>query len=436
VWRHWVEGIWAGLDYLHGKGIVHRDVSPGNVLLGRHGTVKLTDFGISGTLGRSADTGFDRAGKAGYLSPERAGGGEATAAGDLFAAGVIAAELLLGHRLFEGNGPEEVREKVLSFDAAALAFPGVGHPVAVLLRKAVAARPAERYRTAGDFLLELERVAPPRISPTAVTEFWDALFPDAVEEETAGRPEDEADSRRPVVVREPKAEYRGLRGRGWQAGAAAAFVVIAVGGTLLWQKIDRGGDAPGEPAAVRAGAPGGPAALGESPRPTGVEPGMAVGPAPASPAPAAPQPAPAVRRVRIETEPAGATVTLENGPELGVSPLQLDAPAIEGRRLLISLEGHERKAVPGSAVAQRDIYRLELEPVTGTLEAVQAIPWAKVYLGDRYLGETPLAAVRLPVGRNRLRFVNEPLGVDRLETVTVQPGANPKLIVRMTGSRR
>jgi hypothetical protein len=143
-----------------------------------------------------------------------------------------------------------------------------------------------------------------------------------------------------------------------------------------------------------------------------------------------------VRRVRIETEPAGATVTLENGPELGVTPLQLDAPVIEGRRLLVSLEGHERKVVPGSAVARRDTFRLELEPVTGTLEAVQAIPWAKVYLGDRYLGETPLSAVRIPVGRNRLRFVNEPLGVDRLETVTVQPGPNPKFIVRMTGGRR
>jgi hypothetical protein len=140
--------------------------------------------------------------------------------------------------------------------------------------------------------------------------------------------------------------------------------------------------------------------------------------------------------VRIETEPAGATVTLENGPELGVSPLQLDTPVIEGRRLLISLEGHERKVVPGSAIAHRDVFRVELEPATGTLEAVQAIPWAKVYLGDRYLGETPLAAVRLPVGRNRLRFVNEPLGVERIETVTVQPGSNPKLIVRMTGGRR
>ena len=230
VWRHWVEGIWSGLGYLHGKGIVHRDVSPGNVLLGRHGTVKITDFGVSGTAARPADTGFDRAGKTGYLSPERAGGGEATAAGDLFAAGVIAAELRIGHRLFEEAGPEELRERVRSFDAATHPFPGVDLPLAGLLRKALAARPADRFRTAGEFLRELERVAPPRTSPSDVAEFWDALFPDAVEEETAARTENGAEHRRPAVIREPQPEYRSLRGRGWQAGAAAAFAASTTGG--------------------------------------------------------------------------------------------------------------------------------------------------------------------------------------------------------------
>jgi hypothetical protein len=100
------------------------------------------------------------------------------------------------------------------------------------------------------------------------------------------------------------------------------------------------------------------------------------------------------------------------------------------------MEGYERKAVPGSALEHRDTVRIELDPVLGTLEAIQAIPWAKVYLGDRFLGETPLTMVRLPAGRHRLRFVNEPLGVDRFETITVRPGENPKLIVPMAGAGR
>jgi len=142
------------------------------------------------------------------------------------------------------------------------------------------------------------------------------------------------------------------------------------------------------------------------------------------------------RRVLIETEPPGASVILENGLEIGSTPLRLDASTLEGRRFVLAREGYERKTVPGSALVDRDFFRTELEPLLGTVEAIQAIPWARVYLGERYLGETPLTAVRLPVGRNRLRFVNEPLGAERFETVTVRPGDNPKVIVPMTGTGR
>jgi hypothetical protein len=141
-------------------------------------------------------------------------------------------------------------------------------------------------------------------------------------------------------------------------------------------------------------------------------------------------------RIRIESEPAGAKVSLEDGPELGTTPLQVNVSTLEGRRLLFLLEGYERKIVPGSALERQETFRVELEPTLGTLEAIQAIPWAKVYLGDRYLGETPITDVRLPVGRNRLRFVNEPLGVDRFEVVNVRPGRNPKLIVPLAGTGR
>ena len=437
VWRHWVEGIWSGLAYLHGKGIVHRDVSPGNVLVGRDGTVKITDFGISGSTEGTGERGFDRGGKSGYFSPERARGEDATASSDLYAAGVIAAELLLGRRLFEGSGIAEARERILSFDAAALPFPGADIPVAVPVRKALATRAADRYPTAGEFLLDLDRCAPARVSLPAIAGYWDALFPEPVEEETVPRTGDEAESRFPAVVRESRPGYA-PRGRGLQAGAAAAFVALAVGGALVWQRASREGAAL-QP--VRQNAPQGvPVATGAA-----VE---RIARAPESPAARTPQLAdpgvPAIPsgrphpedRTRIETEPAGASVSLEDGTELGTTPLQVDAAALEGRRLNFSLEGYERKVVPGSALERQGTFRAELDPVFGTLDAIQAIPWAKVYLGDRYLGETPLTAVRLPAGRHRLRFVNEPLGVDRYETVTVRPGGNPKLIVPMAGTGR
>jgi hypothetical protein len=140
--------------------------------------------------------------------------------------------------------------------------------------------------------------------------------------------------------------------------------------------------------------------------------------------------------VRVETDPPGASVTLESGASVGKTPLQVDRASITGRKIVLTKDGYELLAVPADALPAGRAFRAELRPLTGTLEAIQAIPWAKVYLGNRLLGETPLTGVRLPAGEQRLRFVNEPLGVDKVETVVVRPGSNPKLIVPMANSGR
>jgi hypothetical protein len=152
-----------------------------------------------------------------------------------------------------------------------------------------------------------------------------------------------------------------------------------------------------------------------------------------------PQAAPgktAAHLVRIETDPPGATVLLENGASIGKTPLQMDVAPLAGRKVVLSKDGYERQSVPAEALAAGPAFRAELLPLIGTVEAIQAIPWAKVYLGNRLLGETPLTAVRLPAGELRLRFVNEPLGVDQVKIIVVRPGDNPKIIVPMTGSDR
>jgi serine/threonine-protein kinase len=78
VWRYWMEGILAGIGHLHTRGIIHRDISPSNVLLSRGGVVKITDFGIArGSLSmEGGKSGWE--GKFTYLSPERARGVEAS----------------------------------------------------------------------------------------------------------------------------------------------------------------------------------------------------------------------------------------------------------------------------------------------------------------------------------------------------------------------
>jgi len=425
VWRHWVDGIWSGLAYLHEGGVVHRDVSPANVLVARNGAVKITDFGISRAAGDGQVDEGTRAGKSGYLAPERIRGEGATFSSDLFAAGVISVELLLGRRLFEGDGPEETVDRIRRFDARTLPLPGVSPELAGVLRKSVAALPADRYPGAAGFLVELARVGPPPASGPVMADFWDALFPVPREEETAPDPAAEPESR-PAMVKEPEERYGG-RGRTVQAGAAAVFAAVIVGGVLLWKEVRQRPTIDAAPASVAPVAP--------------VVPVPSVAPAvppavPRTPDPPATSGKPVARLVRVETDPPGASVLLENGAFIGKTPLQMDLVSLAGRKVILSKDGYERQSVPADALAAGPAFRAELLPLIGTVEAIQAIPWAKVYLGNRLLGETPLTAVRLPAGEQRLRFVNEPLGVDQVKIIVVRPGDNPKVIVPMTGSGR
>ncbi|HQT97651.1 MAG: hypothetical protein B7Z62_04575 [Deltaproteobacteria bacterium 37-65-8] len=448
VWRHWVDGIGSGLAYLHEKGVVHRDVSPSNVLVGRNGAVKITDFGISRVAGEGRENEGTRAGKSGYLAPERIRGEGATSSSDLFAVGVISVELLLGRRLFEGDGPEDTLDRIRRFDARTLLLPGVSHELAGVLRKSVAALPADRYPAAAGFLVALAQAGPPPASGPVVADFWDALFPVTQEEETAPDPAEEPESR-PAMVKEQEERYGG-RGRTVQAGAAAVFAAVVVGGVLLWKEVRQRPTIDAAPASVAPATPAVPAppvapaaAPVSSAAPLAV-PAERKSPRPESPAPVAPRTPdpsatpgkPVARLVRIETDPPGASVLLESGASVGKTPLQMDVASLAGRKVVLAKDGYERQSVPADALAAGPAFRAELQPLIGTVEAIQAIPWANVYLGNRLLGETPLTAVRLPAGEQRLRFVNEPLGVDQVKIVVVRPGDNPKIIVPMTGSGR
>ena len=98
----------AGLAAAHGAGVIHRDVKPGNLLLSRTGTVKITDFGISRAIGSAPITGTGMIlGTTGYLAPERAAGAAATAASDLYGLGMVGYECLTGSPPFGGTAIEQ-----------------------------------------------------------------------------------------------------------------------------------------------------------------------------------------------------------------------------------------------------------------------------------------------------------------------------------------
>ena len=139
----------AGLDAAHRAGLVHRDIKPGNLLLGPGGQVKITDFGISRAAGSAAVTGTgELLGTPAYLAPERLAGQVATPASDLYSLGVLAWECLAGTPPFTG-APLEValahRNRPLPPLPAA-----VPADVAALVAELTAQDPLARPRGAGE----------------------------------------------------------------------------------------------------------------------------------------------------------------------------------------------------------------------------------------------------------------------------------------------
>jgi tRNA A-37 threonylcarbamoyl transferase component Bud32 len=111
---HLCAELCKGLDYAHQRGVVHRDVSPSNILLSRSGEVKIADFGIAqAELDRAAQTPQRRImGKWRYMSPEQAMGEDLEPRSDLFSAGAVMHEVFTGQKLFPGDEAEQVLDNI------------------------------------------------------------------------------------------------------------------------------------------------------------------------------------------------------------------------------------------------------------------------------------------------------------------------------------
>ncbi|MGC5018751.1 serine/threonine-protein kinase [Micromonospora sp. DT47] len=136
------------LHAAHEKGIVHRDVKPGNLLVRPNGTLVLTDFGIarSDLVGQLTAAG-SVLGTASYISPEQATGAVATSASDVYALGVVAYQCLAGRRPFEGDNPLEIAMKHVQETPRPL--PGDIPPaVKAIVERALAKDPAARWSSA------------------------------------------------------------------------------------------------------------------------------------------------------------------------------------------------------------------------------------------------------------------------------------------------
>jgi len=134
-------------------GIVHRDISPPNILLSKNGEIKLVDFGLAkaNTQIEATDQGVVK-GKFSYLSPEAASGQSVDHRADVFAVGIILWELFTGRRLFYGDTDYQTVELVRQAKIPSLAAinPEVGAELEQVVRKALARDPEDRYQSAAD----------------------------------------------------------------------------------------------------------------------------------------------------------------------------------------------------------------------------------------------------------------------------------------------
>ncbi|MFI5487671.1 serine/threonine-protein kinase [Micromonospora echinaurantiaca] len=136
------------LHAAHEKGIVHRDVKPGNLLVRPNGTLVLTDFGIarSDLVGQLTAAG-SVLGTASYISPEQATGGVATPASDVYALGVVAYQCLAGRRPFEGDNPLEIAMRHVR-EAPRPLPADIPPQVRAVVERALAKDPAARWPSA------------------------------------------------------------------------------------------------------------------------------------------------------------------------------------------------------------------------------------------------------------------------------------------------
>ncbi|HEY8147254.1 MAG TPA: serine/threonine-protein kinase [Kofleriaceae bacterium] len=416
---HVASEVAAGLDYAHrlrdekggALGLVHRDVTPRNILLSLDGEVKVTDFGVA-VLG--SDTKEKRRGTLQYMSPEQARGEPVDGRADVFSLGLVLHELLGGERVYRG-GKEEILEQARSAKVPRLG--GEVPPVLVeAVSRATAERREDRFATARAMQRELdawvvaERGRRGEDDPLdqALSSFLAALFPDWSERsqedslkgtvgnagtgtmqsvaETVGL-DPETTSRVQVLTgvraarqtRPPSSEAPASRRGRTVAFVSGALVAAAAVAIALGIMSARGGRAD----------PRSPAAAPAPPEPVAAK--VMVPPlAPAEPVVEEPEPEPADPEPIAETEP--------------------PPPARPDRK------------TGGNPAATREPKK------TGTLD-LNAVPWAYVSINGGPEEETPIKARTLPAGKHKVRIRNPVLERHREMTIEISPGETSKYVV-------
>jgi hypothetical protein len=350
-----VASLCAGLHHAHtcvgsdGRplGIVHRDVSPANVLISFEGAVKLADFGVAKV--RSAQVATEAGtlrGKIAYMSPEQCRGEVLDRRSDVYAVGVLAWELVAGRRMRTGDNEIALVRRIAEEDAPSLAAVRPDVPAALerIVMRALHRDPAQRYASAHAVQLDLEQLAHDArmaIGPRTIAAMMQTLFAadiaraseadDTEPTRPAGgamrdpEPTPATNTLAPPQVRAAADDVRVPSRRWWPPALLAGIAGAAIAGAVMFAR-------PGAAETVEVTTPD---------PPTSVEPSVAAPPPDrvVTPAPAPVEvareaaPEPAVEATPTPTkrsEPKRRSHARKNKRTAAPQPIDLDAPLPPG----------------------------------------------------------------------------------------------------------
>jgi serine/threonine protein kinase len=188
-----IKCIAEALNYIHeftdhgeATEIIHRDISPQNILVGFDGETKLIDFGVAKVNNvEEGTTSKDLKGKIAYMSPEQVRGGELTKQTDIFSLGIVLWEVLAGRKLFPGKSAAEVTARVEACQIPSLIehAPEVPVDLRLVCQEALARDVKDRYQSAGKFAADLDdvlRTYPRERNQKSIAKVLNELFPEDV----------------------------------------------------------------------------------------------------------------------------------------------------------------------------------------------------------------------------------------------------------------
>jgi len=341
----------SALGAAHEAGVVHRDIKPGNVLVGPDGRPRLTDFGLARSLDTTRLTSVGTIlGSPAYMSPEQANGEEAGPASDLYSIGIMLFELLSGRLPFQAPTPLGVLRMHADTTPPRLStlISDLPMPLVDVVERCLAKSPADRFPSADELRLALEAALTRHDDSTVFLQACVDTLPPIRPEETAFGPPQSQDGGGDTAVAK-----RGLSGVVWVLISVAGVGVLGLFG-LLAAVMFLGGGSPDEPYEFQVDSlPGG----------SGSQ--VAVRPLPQDTPQAAPQTSPAARLSPTPTpSPTVLLATPGQRPLAGkVDPVDPEVLAQARRLIPIALGGTD--AAPA---ARRDLLGLDREAATQAID--------------------------------------------------------------------